>query len=518
MKRFLLALPVLMASTSIWAQTESVDTAMMQKIRAEETQHSLVPEIAHQLTDMAGPRLTGTPGYDRAASWAVQELKSWGLNAWPETWGVFGKGWETEHAYFALSAPYYQPMIGYPRAWTPGTNGLVKGKVVVLDVLDSASIEKAGSSLKGAVVILKTIQQSIPIPLKPDARRWSADTLNKLPDADMVARGLIPFYANYLKKEYKVKKLLASKGALALLESSPDDRDGTIYVDGPWVQARQAYPAYLPEAMLSREDYLRLQRMALGSKAPEVELDINNKWQSKDQDGYNVIGEIPGSDPQLKTQVVMLGGHLDSWIASTGATDNGAGCIVMMEAVRILKALGIQPKRTIRIALWSGEEEGLLGSFGYVKRHFGDPADMKLTPEAQSISAYFNLDNGTGKIRGIYCQNNASVKPIFTAWLAPFADLDATGVTMSNTGSTDHLSFDAVGIPAFQFIQDPLDYESRTHHTNMDSYEHLSIDDLEQASILVAAFVYNTAMRPGLLPRKPAPAPEKFIFDLTGLF
>ncbi len=518
MKRIILILPACLAYVCIWAQTESVDTAMMQKIRDEEIQHSLVPTIAHQLTDMSGPRLTGTPGYDRAATWAVQELNSWGLKAQPEIWGVFGKSWETEHSYFALAAPYYQPLIAYPRAWTPGTKGLVKGKVVVIERLDSISVEKAGSSLQGAAVLIKTNQQSIHIPLKPDATRWSADTLNKLPDADMVGRGLIPFYANYLKAEYRTKKLLAAKGALVLLESSPDDRDGTIYVDGPWVQAMQKYPAYLPEAMLSKEDYLRLQRMALDGKAPEVELDINNKWKTQDQDGYNVIGEIPGTDPQLGSQVVMLGGHLDSWIASTGATDNGAGCIVMMEAVRILKALGVQPKRTIRIALWSGEEEGLLGSFGYVKKHFGDPSDMKLSPEAQKISAYFNLDNGTGKIRGVYCQNNQAVKPIFAAWLAPFADLDATGLTLSNTGSTDHLSFDAVGIPAFQFIQDPLDYEARTHHTNMDSYEHLSIDDLQQAAILVAAFVYNAAMRPDMLPRKQAPAPEKFIFDLSGLF
>jgi len=209
----------------------------------------------------------------------------------------------------------------------------------------------------------------------------------------------------------------------------------------------------------------------------------------------------------------MLGGHLDSWHSGTGATDNGAGCIVMMEAMRILKTLGVQPRRTIRIALWGGEEQGLYGSFGYVKKHYGDPINMKLTAEQKNVSAYFNLDNGSGKIRGIYLQNNEKVRDIFAAWLAPFADLGAAHITGSNTGSTDHLSFDAVGIPGFEFIQDPLEYETRTHHTNMDTYDHLSIDDLRQASIIVAAFVYNTAMRDEMLPRKPLPKPERFVFD-----
>ncbi len=242
-------------------------------------------------------------------------------------------------------------------------------------------------------------------------------------------------------------------------------------------------------------------------------MNVQNKFYSDDLTGYNVVGEIAGVDPALKNQVVMLGGHLDSWHSGTGATDNAAGCIVMMEAVSILKSLGVQPRRTIRIALWGGEEQALYGSFGYVKKHFGDPRDMQLKPEQKEISAYYNLDNGSGKIRGIFLQNNDSVHDIFKSWLAPFADLGATGVTRSNTGSTDHISFDAVGIPAFQFIQDPLEYETRTHHSNMDTYDHLSIEDLKQAAIIVAAFVYNTAMRDELLPRKPLPPPARFVFD-----
>jgi Zn-dependent M28 family amino/carboxypeptidase len=265
--------------------------------------------------------------------------------------------------------------------------------------------------------------------------------------------------------------------------------------------------------VVSREDYLRLQRLLLDNKTVQLEMNVQNKFYNDDPTGYNVVGEIPGTDPTLKSQVVMIGGHLDSWHSGTGATDNGAGCIVMMEAIRILKALNVQPRRTIRIALWGGEEQGFIWSFGYVKKHFGDPRDMVLKPEQKNISAYYNLDNGSGKIRGIFLQNNDSVRDIFKAWLEPFADMGATGITRSNTGSTDHLSFDAVGIPGFQFIQDELEYETRTHHSNMDTYDHLSIEDLQQAATIVAAFVYNTAMRDDMLPRKPLPKPERFIFD-----
>jgi Zn-dependent M28 family amino/carboxypeptidase len=311
--------------------------------------------------------------------------------------------------------------------------------------------------------------------------------------------------------DYRTQLYLGQKGALALLRKSWG-RDGTFGVWGSMGYA-PGYEAPLPELCVAAEDYLRLQRLVQDSSGVTIDLSVQNKWYDKDLNGYNVIAEIPGTDPKLKDQVVMLGGHLDSWHASTGATDNAAGCIVMLEAVRILKSLGIKPRRTIRIALWSGEEQGLYGSFGYVKNHFGNPVDMKLKPEAQKVSAYYNVDNGSGKIRGIFAQVNEAVAPIFKQWLQPFADLGATTVTAHNTGSTDHLSFDAVGIPGFQFVQDPLDYEQRTHHTNMDNYDHLSIDDLKQAAAIVAAFVYNTAMRNDMLPRKPLPKPSRFVFD-----
>lgn len=518
MKKILVFLPFLWFASEVLAQTQAVDLAMMQKIRTEELAHSDIPKIAHELTDLVGPRLTGSPGFDRACTWAIQTMKQWGLDkAEKESWGTFGRGWGTQYVYAALTAPYYQPLIIYPRAWTPGTPGKVSGRVVFIDQLDSASIDKAGD-VNGAIVLIRSKTDTLTSPMVADATRLNADSLDHMPDTYMLARQLIEFYAVYLKNQNQVKQYLHKKGALALLSMDDKQRDGTIIVDGDLLQATGKYPAVLPEAVLATEDYLRLQRLDAAHQPANMELDLNNKWYGDNAQGYNVVAEIPGTDPTLGSQVVMLGGHLDSWHSGTGATDNGAGCIVMMEVVRLFKTLGIHPRRTIRIALWGGEEEGLLGSFGYVKKHLGNPADMKLTEEQKKISAYFNLDNGTGKIRGIYLQNNEAARPIFKSWLAPFADLGATGITSSNTGSTDHLSFDAVGIPGFQFIQDPLDYETRTHHSNMDLYDHLSIPDLEQAAIVVAGFVYDAAMQDDMIPRKPLPAPGKFLFDFDGLF
>jgi carboxypeptidase Q len=518
MKKTLLSLTCLALGLALRAQTENVDLDMMQKIRNEEMNHSGVTQIAQELTDGVGPRLTGSPGFDQACAWAVQTFQRWGLkNAAKESWGTFGKSWTNHYVYAAMTVPYYHSLIAYARAWSPGTGGKISGKVVLLDALDSANVARAGSSLKGAIVMILNRKDTLPVPLKPDATRLDADSLNTLPDAYMIEPGLIAFYANYLKNENHVKQYLHDEGALALLNIG-NFEDGTVYADGDWLEATGKYPSVVPELSLATEDYLRLQRLAQRHVGTTLDIEIQNEIPDGLVEGYNVVAEIPGTDPSLGSQVVMLGGHLDCWQSGTGATDNGAGCIIAMEAVRLLQTLGAHPKRTIRVALWGGEEEGLLGSYGYVKKHFGSATDMHLTPEQKKVSVYFNLDNGTGKIRGIYTQNNSAVADIFRSWLAPFADLGATGVTPSNTGSTDHLSFDAVGIPGFQFIQDPLDYESRTHHTNMDVYDHLSIPDLKQAAIIMAAFVYDAAMRPDMMPRKPLPKPGKFIFDFDGLF
>jgi len=493
---------------------QPVNMEMMEKLKKEEKEHSQIPFIAHNLTDVVGPRLTNSPGYKRAVEWTVKIMKEWGLqNAGPEAWGEFGKGWSTEESYVAMKKPYYQPMIGYPVAWTGSTNNAVSAKVILLDKLDSASITKMGEGLRGRIVLVKITDTVIRTAFTAYSKRYT-DTaaLNKLPDSYMVSRKMLDYYIPFIINGYKARLYLQSKGAIALLTAKTQGRDGTLFVDGSPAFAKGYEPA-LPEMVVSTEDYLKLMRLLQDKKDVEVALNVKNKFYSDDMTGYNVIAEIPGSDPVLKNEVVMLGGHLDSWHSGTGATDNAAGCIVAMEVVRLLKALGVQPKRTIRIALWGGEEQGLLGSFGYVKKHFGNPRDMKLKPEQMNISGYFNLDNGSGKIRGIYLQNNEKVRDLFMAWLKPFADMGATGITGSNTGSTDHSSFDAVGIPAFQFIQDPLEYETRTHHSNMDVYDHLSIEDLKQAATVMAAFIYNTAMLDEKLPRKPLPQPERFVFD-----
>ncbi|MES1216818.1 MAG: M20/M25/M40 family metallo-hydrolase [Bacteroidota bacterium] len=515
MKKFLVFTTtiLLLFPTLLFAQQETVDLQMVQKIKGEEKNHSQIEMIAHNITDVCGPRLTNSPGYRKSLVWITKTFKDWGLqNAGPEAWGEFGRGWSTEKSYLALKAPYYQPLIAYPVAWTNGTKSASTSQLLILDRLDSAAIDKAGKDLVGKIVMTKTANINLRSAFTAYASRYDDSVLNGMKDMYMLTKEQLNFFLPFITKEYKTKLYLQSKGAAALLTSGSHDRDGTIVVDGTPAYAKN-YAATLPELVVSREDYLRLQRLAEDSKNVQLDIDVQNKFYSDNTTGYNMVGEIAGTDPKLKGEIVMLGGHLDSWHSGTGATDNGAGCIVMMEAVRILKSLGVKPRRTIRIALWGGEEQGLYGSFGYVKKHFGDPKDMILKPEQKKISAYFNLDNGSGKIRGIFLQHNEMVRDIFKAWLEPFADMGATGITSSNTGSTDHLSFDAVGIPGFQFIQDPLEYETRTHHSNMDNYDHLFIDDLKQAAAIVASFIYNAAMRDEMLPRKPLPKPERFIFD-----
>jgi hypothetical protein len=377
--------------------------------------------------------------------------------------------------------------------------------------MDSGWVTDHLAQMKGKILLLPAQDTTDPPRYHADAERLSDSALAALGDTYMLSKeelaGIIPYFT----KAMAVQKIIQGSGALALL-SNTGGRDGTVFVQS-FIGYRKKDQPEMPALEVAKEDYLRLERLTRDGLPVTVELQSDTKLYDQDLTGHNVVAEIPGTDPTLKAEVVMLGGHLDSWTGATGATDNGAGSIVALEAVRILKTLGIQPRRTIRIALWDGEEEGLLGSFGYVKNHFGDPKDMKLKPEAGKISAYYNLDNGTGRIRGVFAQGNDQAADVFRQWLVPFKDLGASTVTLHNTGSTDHLGFDAVGIPGFEFIQDPIDYETRTHHSNEDNYDHLVIEDLQQAAAIMASFVYNTAMRPHMIPRKPLPKPEKFIFD-----
>jgi carboxypeptidase Q len=503
---------LVLASHLAYSQQESIDTAMMSRIREEGLHHSQVRNIAENLTDISGPRLTNSPGFFRAGNWAVDRLKQWGLeNAQLEPWGEFGNGWTVEKSYIALKSPYYEPIIGYAVPWSGSTHGLVRAPVFLLEHTDSAYISKMSESIKGKIVLYKTTDTLIKSAFKAYATRYVESDLANMHDEYMFSPEQLRFFLPQVRQAMLVRRMITNEGAVAVLNMT-GGRDGTVIVDrlGGYKKNDQAG---LPELTLSKEAYLKIERLVGSSVPVQLELEVKTTFYKDDTKGYNVVAEIPGTDPVLKNEVVMIGGHLDSWSSGTGATDNGAGCIVMMEAMRILKTLGIRPKRTIRIGLWSGEEQGLLGSFNYVRNHFGDPLTMQVKPEQQNLSVYFNLDNGTGKIRGIFDQGNKEADAIFAQWFKGFEDLGAGTITQHNTGATDHLSFDAVGIPGFQFIQDPIEYETRTHHSNMDTYDHLMPDDLSQAATIVAAFVYNASMRAEKIPRKPLPKPQKFMFE-----
>ncbi|WP_170170412.1 M28 family metallopeptidase [Hymenobacter perfusus] len=501
------------AAPALAQQGTKADPAMLAKIKDEGLNRSKVMETAFYLTDVCGPRLANSAGLTRANEWTKKQLGDWGLvKANVEPWGTFGRGWDIEKSYVAMTAPYYHTLIGAPKAWTPSTNGPLKKQVVVVKATTEAELDKYKGQLRDKIVLLDVANPPKPS-FEPDARRHSDADLQKMADFKPEPPTATPDAAEMEKRmaqrrtmmalRTKMSDMILSEGAAAIL-STRGGSDGTFFTSNGAPYAADAKPV-LPELEMAPEDQLRLIRLADAGIPVELELETRTRFQSQDLKGYNVVAEIPGTDKKLKSEVVMLGGHLDSWHAATGATDNAAGCAIMMEAVRILKASGVQPRRTIRIALWGEEEQGLFGSRGYVKNHFADPATMKLLPDHEKLAAYFNLDNGAGKIRGIYAQGNEAAAPIFREWLQPFADMGATTVTLRNTGGTDHLSFDAVGLPGFQFIQDPLDYGTRTHHTNMDTYERLPADDLKQASVLVASFVYQAAMRDAKLPRKPLP-------------
>ncbi len=488
------------------------------KIKTEGLNNSKVMDLAFHLTDVAGPRLTNSPGYFRAANWAKDELTKMGMvNAALEPWGDFGIGWQQTRCYLAMTAPYYSPIVAIPRAWTGGTPGkkIMSSEVIMINVKDSAQLyQEYAGKIKGKIVMLYAADTLHPS-FTPDGQRYADSTLEKManakPDVPR-AGGQRNFTPNEAVRQRQalvrqVGDFYKNEKPALVLSLNPRGNDGTVFVQNGGSYAKDAVNEY-GWVMLSSDDYLRIQRLVMSGQKVEMEADVKTKFYDNDIKGYNVIAEIPGTDPAMKDEIVMLGGHLDSWHGATGATDNAAGSAVMMEVMRILKATGIQPKRTIRIALWSGEEEGLFGSRGYVKNHFADPVDMVLKPEHSKVSAYYNLDNGTGKIRGIYLQGNAEAGPIFKKWLEPFHDLGATTVTISNTGGTDHQSFDAVGIPGFQFIQDAIEYDTRTHHTNMDTYDHLIPEDLKQAATIIASFVYNTAQRDEKIPRKELPKPR----------
>jgi carboxypeptidase Q len=505
-RRWIFAVTLILLAVFQVAAQEKADLQVAQRIRREGLESgSKVMEYLSWLSDVYGPRLAESPQYRKAGEWAVKTLTEIGLaSAQMEPWGTFGRGWELQKFYAAMTAPQYMPLIAYPKAWTPGTNGPVKGEAVLLEVQKVEDLEKYKGKLKGAIVLSQG-EQDVPLDFAPEASRLSEEELKALTIAPE-PRGRSPFadrMAEMMARrqlQQAIEKFLREEGAAVVLEPSRGS-DGTVFVSRGGSQMVGATEP-LPSIVVAAEHYNRLVRIVQKKLPVLMEIDIDAQYTDNDTQGYNVIAEMPGTDKKLKDQIVMLGGHFDTWHSGTGATDNGAGCVVAMEAMRILKAIGVEPRRTIRIALWDAEEQGFIGSRGYVTAHFFDRTKKEKKPDYDRLSVYFNFDNGSGKIRGIYAQGNIAAMPIFEEWLKPFHDLGATTVTSRTTGGTDHLSFDGVGLPGFQFIQDTLDYDTVTHHSNMDVVDHSSRADLMQASTIMAWFVYNAAMRDQMIPRK----------------
>jgi carboxypeptidase Q len=510
-KKFTTTIFAIGLCVSAFAQ-EKVDMAAVQKIRAEGLDNSKVMDIAFQITDVAGPRLSNSPGLKRAQDWAVKQFNEWGLkNVHLEAWGTFGKGWQVDKYYAATTIPFYKPIIASPKAWTPSTNGPVKSEIMLIKADSLPQLAQYKGKLQGKIIMFdNTSNRALENSYKPDVVRYNEEALDKMAKDTLATAARRPGNNDAMAAMMKMRAARAEMSKMiqaenpALILTYARGSYGTFFTSNGASYAMDAAPVS-PELEMSSEDFLHILRLLKAGQKVEMEAEIKTSFYDKDPQGYNVIAEIPGTDKKLKDEVVMLGGHYDSWHSGTGATDNAAGSAVMMEAMRILKEIGFKPKRTIRIALWSSEEQGLYGSRGYVAKHFGDPKTMTLTPDQKKVSAYYNLDNGTGAIRGVYAQGNIAVGPIFQEWLKPFNDIEANTVTIGNTGGTDHLSFNAVGIPGFQFIQDPMDYGTRTHHSNMDTYDRLVEQDLKRSATIVAAFVYHTSERAAQLPRMELP-------------
>jgi carboxypeptidase Q len=506
---------------------EKIDLETISRIRYEGFHNSKVMEYASGLMDSIGERLTGSPNMKRANEWTRDRLTAMGLSdAHLEPWGPFGRGWANQYTNVRMTSPDIAPLLVYAKAWTPGTNGVVTGKCIRINIEKKEDFDKYKGKLAGMIVIFGPDAEVTPITEAP-YKRYTDEDLAKTGEYQIPGERP-PFRMSEIARRRQFAKDLnqffADEKVLAVIDHSRGTSGGgTVFVQSGG-SYKPGETTTVPQLTMASEHWTRIARLLQQKKDVTLELNVTNTFYDDDLMQYDTIAEIPGTDK--KDEVVMLGAHLDSWHAGTGATDNGAGTIVMMEAMRILKALDIKPRRTIRIGLWSGEEEGLLGSQGYVEQHFGsrppmDDPNMKgmptllrrdagpitVKPDQAKVSAYFNIDNGTGKVRGVYMQENEAVAPIFEQWMRPFKDLGMTTLTMRNTGGTDHLSFDAVGIPGFQFIQDPIEYETRTHHSNMDVYDRLQPEDLKQISVIVAGFVYDAAMRDQMLPRKPIEKP-----------
>jgi hypothetical protein len=501
---------------------DKVDLSVLSRIKHEAFQESQVMDDVFYLTDVYGPRLTNSPGHRQAAEWVMERLKKYGIeNVHEEPWGPFGQSWKLTHFSGSLLAPQYQPLIGFPLAWTPGTHGIVKGDAIMAVIKTDADFDKFKGKLKDKMVLM----------MEPKVLAMSTEPLaHRLTDEEIAARqrvldpsrsgpGMGPAAGPVPTPEQrkaaaafqkKVMQFYKDEGAAVVLEYGYNGDGGTVFASsGGSYDPKEPIPA--PTVALTPEHYNRIARLLAHHIPAQLEFDIQAEFLTGSTDSFNVVGEIPGTT--RKDEIVMVGAHLDSWHGGTGATDNATGCSAAIESLRILKALNVPLSRTVRIALWSGEEEGLLGSKAYVQEHFAQRDTMQLKPEYLKLSAYFNDDTGTGRFRGISIGGNDAVKPIFESWLAPLSDLGANAVVGTTApytvqpGGTDHTSFTWIGLPGFSFLQDPMEYGTRTHHSNMDVYDRVQPGDLMQASAIEAWFLYNAATRKEMIPRLDIPAP-----------
>jgi carboxypeptidase Q len=520
---------------------ETLDLETIARIRDEGFNHSHIMEYASGLFDDIGPRLTGSPDFKRAEDWSIDQLRHMGAsNAHAESWGEFGMGWRQIGTSLLMTAPTAATFIAQATPWSPATQGEVTGEVIAVPRLhEEKDFDAWKGKLAGKVILygddpkidpdLATLQEHYD---QAKLDHFRSYPLNGDQNDSHVLSSDPMFWEKFFKEfafSEKVGHFFADEHALAIL--IPGGPGGLLHDDTTmslgWFVYRPEHKQAIPEAVVGDEAFGRMSRLVSHKVPVSMRLNIATQFYGDHEQGADVIAEIPGTDPALKDQVVMVGGHLDSWIAGTGATDDGAGAIIALEAMRILRALKIEPRRTIRVGLWGGEEQGCFGSAGYVSNHFAtvsystkpeellvpeflrqQTGPVTIKPEHAKLDAYFNIDNGGGKLLGIFTEGNSAVASIFQQWVAPISDLGFTTVTMRNTGSTDHVAFDEVGLPGFQFIQDPRDYDTRSAHNNMDTYERLSEPDLKQAAVVMAIFVYNTAQRDAMLPRKPLPHPE----------
>lgn len=556
MKR-LLALSLALVTISLSAQSpEPVDNAAIAKIREEGFKRSQVMETMFWLTDRYGPRLTGSKEFEEAGDWAVKQLQSWGVENVRKERFAFGRGWSLVKFHAQMLEPRVMPIIGLPKAWSTGTKGMFTADVVRPQITNAQDAEQWRGKLRGKIVLTQPAREvrllEGPVVLRyNDNPKWVEEALSVPPargggagraggggdagraggaagDAGRGGAGAAAAGgrgaagaggrggAGGGAPAFNVNTFYREEGVLALFDrgSNSDMSAGgsdlswqTQRVDGGTVFVQSggsatADPAtILPQVTLAVEHYNRMVRLLDHNTPVKVELNIDVATREEDPaspNGFNVIGEIRGTDKA--DEIVVIGAHFDSWHGATGATDNAAGSAAMMEVLRIFTATGLRPRRTVRIGLWGAEENGLIGSQFYVREHLGTRDAPK--PELAKTTAYFNIDNGTGKIRGIWMQGNTAVKPIFEAWTRPLKDLGVDILGPRSVSSTDHTRFDSVGVPAFQFVQERLEYNSRTHHSNMDFYDRVQAEDMKQMATVTAVFVWHAANRESLLPRK----------------